>query len=153
MTSTTSSHLMFKHLWWFSLEVVDLTCTPHITCFPDTTNVKKDNEIVSLHTFDSTLQNFAILWCILLWSPYRSMFAREVQFNWEILESIRLRSFMRAERAQKKHKRYGEVVSGSRLQELKKMCLNLFSRKWLKPSLNLTNDLTPIGWWIKNRAV
>ena len=141
---------MFKHLWWFSLGVVDLTCTPHITCFLDTTNVKKDNEIVLLHTFDSTLQNFAILWCILLWSPYRSMFAREVQFNWEILESIRLRSFMRAERAQKKHKRYGEVVSGSRLQELKKMCLNLFSRKWLKPSLNLTNNLTPIGWWIKN---
>ena len=88
----TSIHLMFKHLWWFGLGVVDLTCTPHITCFPDTTNVKKDNEIASLHTFDSTLQNFTILWCILLWSPYRSMFAREVQFNWEILESIRLRS-------------------------------------------------------------
>ena len=39
MTSPTSSHLMVKHLWQFNLVVVDLICTPQITCRQDTTNV------------------------------------------------------------------------------------------------------------------
>ena len=33
-------------------------------------------------------------------SPYGSMFARAVLFNWEIAGSIRLRSFIRAKRAE-----------------------------------------------------
>ena len=28
-----------------------------------------------------------------------------------------------------------------------KLCLNLCSRRWLKPNLNLVNNLTPLGLW------
>ena len=55
-------------------------------------------------------------------SRYRSIFARAVSLNCEILESIKSRSFIRAERLEEKlwqHKKYREVVSGSRLQEHK----------------------------------
>ena len=38
MTSPTSSHLMLN-LRQFNLGVVDLICTPYITCRQDTTNV------------------------------------------------------------------------------------------------------------------
>ena len=31
MTCPTSSHLIFKHFWWFSLGVLDLICTRHVT--------------------------------------------------------------------------------------------------------------------------
>ena len=41
MISPTSSALILKHLWSFNLGVKDLICicTPHITCYQDTTNV------------------------------------------------------------------------------------------------------------------
>ena len=35
-------------------------------------------------------------------SPYRSIFAQAVSLNWEILESIKSRSFIRAERSEEK---------------------------------------------------
>ena len=35
MASPTSSHVMFKYLWSFSLGVADLICTSHITCRQD----------------------------------------------------------------------------------------------------------------------
>ena len=33
------------------------------------------------------------------------------------------------------------------LSESWKLCLNLCSRRWLKPNLNLVNNLTPLGLW------
>ena len=33
------------------------------------------------------------------------------------------------------------------LSESWKLCLNLRSRRWLKPNLNLVNNLTPLGLW------
>ena len=39
MKSPTYSYLMLKHLDNINLGVVDLICTPHITCRQDTTNV------------------------------------------------------------------------------------------------------------------
>ena len=33
------------------------------------------------------------------------------------------------------------------LSESWKLCLNLCSRRWLKPNLNLFNNLTPLGLW------
>ena len=41
MTSPTSSHVMFKCLWSFSLEVAGLICTSHITCCQDIIDLNK----------------------------------------------------------------------------------------------------------------
>ena len=39
------------------------------------------------------------------------------------------------------------TTATDRLSESWKLCLNLCSQRWLKPNLNLVNNLTPLGLW------
>ena len=39
------------------------------------------------------------------------------------------------------------TTATDRLSESWKLCLNLFSQRWLKPNLNLVNNLTLLGLW------
>ena len=58
------------------------------------------------------------------------------QFNSEIIGSIILRSFIKAERVEKR-------LEAGRLSIMKNLLEFICSRNWLKPRLDLTNNLTP----------
>ena len=62
------------------------------------------------------------------------------QFNSEIIGSIILRSFIKAERVEKRL----ETGRTLRILSIMKNLLEFIcSRNWLKPRLDLTNNLTP----------
>ena len=93
---------------------------------------------------------FTLFSCLL--SPYKSNLVRDISSTLRILESSLRSSFMRLVLGVMKfwqRRKKSEVDSTSRLQEHSglivswKLCLNLCSLRWLKPTRSLVSSFIP----------